>query len=284
MVASGPVREFDEPALIRHMVGRSLDSVFPTRSGEARDEPALEVSGLGRAGAFRDVSFTLRRGEVLGLAGLMGAGRTEVLRALFGLDRPDAGEVRLRGVPLGRGTAPRSGGRGMAFVTEDRRHDGLVLDAPVADNLALVSLSAHTRGGLIDRRRLAHALAHQAEAVRLEMTAGMDRPVRTLSGGNQQKVVLGKWLLAGPAVVLLDEPTRGIDVGAKHQVYELVTELADTGTAVLLASSEIEELLGLADRILVMRQGALVDELARKEFDRERILTAALGGSGEAAS
>jgi ABC-type sugar transport system ATPase subunit len=168
--------------------------------------------------------------------------------------------------------------RGLALVTEDRRDDGLVLEAAVADNLALVALGAHARGGLVDRRRLARALAEQAAQVRLETAGGLARPAATLSGGNQQKVVLGKWLLSGPSVVLLDEPTRGIDVGAKQQVYQLVSDLADAGTAVLLVSSEIEELLGLADRILVMRQGALVAELPREAFDQERILAAALGG------
>jgi len=282
VVASGPAHEFDQPTLIRHMVGRSLDTVYPSRAGAPRPEPALEIAGLSRAGVFREVSFTLHRGEILGLAGLMGAGRTEVLRAIFGLDRPDTGKVRLLGASLGRGSARDSVGRGLAFVTEDRREDGLLLDASTTDNLALVCLAAHTRRGLIDRRRLTDALARQTKAVRLEAAAGPERPARTLSGGNQQKVVLGKWLLTEPSVVLLDEPTRGIDVGAKQQVYELVIELADAGTAVLLASSEIEELLGLADRILVMRQGTLADELAREEFDRERILAAALGGSGEA--
>jgi ribose transport system ATP-binding protein len=169
--------------------------------------------------------------------------------------------------------------RGVAFVTEDRREDGLVLDASVAENLALASLPAHSRGGWIDRRALARALADQAEAVHLDAPGGLGRPARTLSGGNQQKAVLGKWLLGRPSVVLLDEPTRGIDVGAKQHVYRLVADLAGAGAAVLLASSEIEELLGLADRVLVLRQGSVVDELARPEFDRERILAAALGAA-----
>jgi ribose transport system ATP-binding protein len=283
VVASGPVDHFDEPSLIRHMVGRTLETVFPSRARSTVEEPALEVSGLTRTGVFRNVGFVLRRGEVLGLAGLMGAGRTEVLRGIFGLDRIDAGDVRVSGTPLKRGSPRAAVARGLAFVTEDRREDGLVLDASVNDNLALVSVGAHTRGGLVDRRRLAQALARQAEDVRLEAAAGFARPARTLSGGNQQKVVLGKWLLAAPSVVLLDEPTRGIDVGAKQQVYQLVADLADAGTAILLVSSEIEELLGLADRILVMRRGTVAAALERDEFDRERILAAALGGTADAA-
>lgn len=276
VVGSGPAAGFDEARLIALMVGRSVDAVFPARAGAARGELALEVSGLGRRGAFRGVSLAVRRGEVVGLAGLMGAGRTEVLRAVFGLEPPDAGEVRVHGRRL-RPDPREAIARGIALVTEDRREDGLVLDATIADNLALASLPAHSRAGWIDRRALARALAAQAHAVRLDAPAGLDRPARTLSGGNQQKAVLGKWLLGRPSVVLLDEPTRGVDVGAKQHVYRLVADLSDAGAAVLLASSEIEELLGLADRILVLRHGSAVDELARAEFDRERILAAALG-------
>jgi ABC-type sugar transport system ATPase subunit len=281
VAASGPARDFDEPALIRHMVGRTLETVFPPRARSGVDEPALEVSGLTRAAVFQNVSFVLRRGEVLGLAGLMGAGRTEVLRAVFGLDPTDAGDVRVSGVPLKKGSPREAVRRSLAFVTEDRREDGLLLDALVTDNLALVSVGAHARWGLIDHSRLRRALYRQAGDVRLETKAGLVRPARTLSGGNQQKVVLGKWLLAGPSVVLLDEPTRGIDVGAKQQVYHLVAELADAGTAILLVSSEIEELLGLADRILVMRRGNVALALERDAFDRERILAAALGGTAD---
>jgi ribose transport system ATP-binding protein len=278
VVASAPAASFDEPKLITLMVGRDVDTVFPERPSPPPGDPALEVERLGRKGSFHDVSLAVRRGEVVGLAGLMGAGRSEVLRAIFGLDHPDSGEVRVHGRPLRPG--PREAiARGVALVTEDRREDGLVLDASVAFNLALASLASHARGGWIDRRALARALVAQAEAVRLEAPARLGRPARTLSGGNQQKVVLGKWLLGRPSVVLLDEPTRGIDIGAKQHVYRLVVDLAGAGTAVLLVSSEIEELLGLADRVLVLRRGSVVDELPRPEFDRERILAAALGAA-----
>jgi ribose transport system ATP-binding protein len=277
-VGSGPASGFDEARLIALMVGRSVDTVFPARVAAPAAGPALEAERLGRQGAFRDVSLAVRPGEVVGLAGLMGAGRTELLRAIFGLEPPDSGEVRVHGRRLR--PAPRDAiARGVALVTEDRRADGLLLDASVAANLALASLPAYARGGWIDRGALARALAAQAEAVRLDAPAGVARAARTLSGGNQQKVVLGKWLLARPSVVLLDEPTRGIDVGAKQHVYRLVADLAARGAAVLLASSEIEELLGLADRILVLRRGSVVDQLARPEFDRERILAAALGAT-----
>jgi len=278
VVASGLAESFDEPSLIRHMVGRTLATVFPPRSRRRPGDPVLEVRALTRPGAFRDVSFTVRRGEVLGLSGLMGAGRTEVVRAVFGLDRIESGEVRVRGEPLTPPSPREAVARGLALVTEDRRDDGLLLEASVADNLALAALGAHARWGLIDGPGLARALAAQAGQVHLETAGGFARAAATLSGGNQQKVVLGKWLLTRPSVVLLDEPTRGIDVGAKQQVYQLVSDLADAGTAVLLVCSEIEELLGLADRVLVMRQGAVVAALPPGDFDQERILAAALGG------
>jgi ribose transport system ATP-binding protein len=218
----------------------------------------------------------------------MGAGRTEALRALFGLDSLEGGEVRV----AGRTPAPSPRGaiaRGLAFVTEDRRQDGLLLDASVADNLALVALPTLASQGVVAPARVRAATTAQAEAVRLESATGLSAPARSLSGGNQQKVVLGKWLMAKPGVFLMDEPTRGIDVGAKQQVYRLIADLADSGAAVLVASSEIEELLGLCDRVLVMRRGEIVARFARPGlgpregetagFDREAILRAALGAS-----
>jgi ribose transport system ATP-binding protein len=220
----------------------------------------------------------------------MGAGRTETLRSLFGLDHRKCGVVRVAGRPVA--PSPRDAiDRGVAFVTEDRRQDGLVLDASVGDNLALVALPALASAGILDPAQVGEAVRKQAEAVRVESATGLAAPARSLSGGNQQKVVLGKWLMAQPGVFLLDEPTRGIDVGAKQQVYRLIAGLADSGAAVLLASSEVEELLGLCDRILVMRGGEIVARFARRgrpsfegeavAFDREAILRAALGaGAG----
>jgi ABC-type sugar transport system ATPase subunit len=221
----------------------------------------------------------------------MGAGRTETLRALFGLDRRESGEVRVAGAALD--PTPRAAiARGVAFVTEDRRQDGLVMEASVADNLPLVALPALASGVHLSPGRVAAAAAGQARAVRVESATGLSAPARSLSGGNQQKVVLGKWLMARPTVFLLDEPTRGIDVGAKQQVYRLVADLADSGAAVLVASSEIEELVGLCDRILVVHRGRVVARFVRPGlapsegeaggFDREAILRAALG-AGEPA-
>jgi ribose transport system ATP-binding protein len=226
----------------------------------------------------RDISFRLHRGEVLGLFGLMGAGRSELARILFGLDPHVDGEIRLADAPLGGADPRRRIGRGLAFLTEDRRLEGLCLDASIADNLALVSLRTHARPPLqmLDLRAWRDAIARIRAAVQLSPQAADTQPVRTLSGGNQQKVVLGKWLLAQPLVLILDEPTRGVDVGAKFELHRLILDLADRGAGVLVISSELEELTGLCDRVLVMSQGTFRAAFARSEFDREKILAAAL--------
>jgi ABC-type sugar transport system ATPase subunit len=276
-VGGGPRTEFDEARLVSLMVGRAIDTVFPPRRGGPTGEAALSVQAAS-GGRFRGVSFDLHRGEVLGLYGLMGAGRTELVRALFGLDRLDAGTVRVAGRDLGH--SPRAAiARGLALVTEDRRHDGLVMDAAVDENLALVALPALAGpAGALAPSRVAEAACEQAAAVRLESATGLGAPARSLSGGNQQKVVLGKWLMVRPGILVLDEPTRGVDVGAKQQVYRLVAGLADEGAAVLVVSSEIEELLGLSDGLLVMRRGEIVARMSRP-FDREAVLRAALGAA-----
>jgi len=277
LVSTGPRAAYGEDRVISEMVGRSIERLFPARAGAPREEVVLRVEGLAAPPAVRGVSFALRRGEILGLAGLMGAGRTEVARALFGLDPVAAGTIALEGRPLA--PAPRACiARGMALLTEDRRAEGLLMEASVVDNAALVALPTLARGPLawLGRRALRRRVAAATAAVRVQAGVDAARPVRTLSGGNQQKVVLAKWLMVGPRVILLDEPTRGIDVGAKQEVYRIVQQLADDGVAILLISSEIEELIGLCDRILVLARGRLRDELARLDFDRERILRAAL--------
>jgi ABC-type sugar transport system ATPase subunit len=276
VVGRGPRGDFDEARLVALMVGREIGTVFPRRRGGPTDEVALEVAGASAGGRFRGVDLALHRGEVLGLYGLMGAGRTELVRAIFGLDRLEEGRASVGGQPIGG--SPRAAiARGVALVTEDRRHDGLVMDAAVAENLALVALPPLAGPvGFLAPARVEAAVRAQATAVRLESATGLRAPARSLSGGNQQKVVIGKWLMARPRVFLLDEPTRGIDVGAKQQVYRLVAELADEGAAVLVVSSEIEELLGLCDRLLVLRRGEVAARLERP-FDREAVLRSALG-------
>ncbi|MBN8246628.1 MAG: sugar ABC transporter ATP-binding protein [Verrucomicrobia bacterium] len=278
LVAHQSAAALDTDRIVSWMVGREIRQLYPGRGDRTTGAVALEARGLSQSGTVSDISFELRRGEILGIAGLMGSGRSELARILFGLDPCAAGEIRLDGEPI-HGLPPRERiRRGLAFLTEDRRAEGLCLEASIADNLSLVSWPRFATGplGLLRRRDAGAAVTGMREAVRLTTSARDTQPVKTLSGGNQQKVVLGKWLLNRPGVLLLDEPTRGIDVGAKQEVYRLIADLARQGTAILMISSELEELTGLCDRILVMRRGRIRDAMAAQEFDRERILRAAL--------
>jgi ribose transport system ATP-binding protein len=275
----GPAAELDLDRMVSLMVGRRIEQLYPPRGAAPGTRPLLEVRGLSEPGIVKDVAFTLREGEVLGVFGLMGSGRTELARIIFGLDARAAGEVLLGGEPL-REPGPRGSiRRGLAFLTENRREEGLLMDASVAENIALVALPSFVRSrlGLLDRKGLARAVDAASERAGIRGAALDRQTARTLSGGNQQKAVLAKWLIERPRVLILDEPTRGIDVGAKHEVYRLINDLAGAGTGILFISSEIEELLGMCDRILVLSKGELKRTFERTELDRERILRAALG-------
>lgn len=269
-VGTYPVTEVDRHRLIALMVGRDLEPA-PVTAGRAPGEVALAVRELGRAGRFRKVSFELARGEVLGMAGLMGAGRTDVAHALYGLAPADEGEIRIAGQPR-RITAPRDALRhGLALVTEDRKEHGLVLPLPVKHNLTLAALQRFCRGGLIDHRAEEQITRDQTQALSVKASSPLQR-VGELSGGNQQKVLLARALLVEPSVLILDEPTRGIDLGAKAEIYALIRRLADAGMAILLISSELPELLALCDRLLVMRQGTISAELDPRRTTSEEIL------------
>ncbi len=278
VVAHEPTAQFTMDRLVSLMVGRAITRWFPPRTAQPGEEIILEARGIGQPGIVRNISFQVRRGEIVGVSGLMGAGRSELARILFGLDPCATGDILLEGESIGHLPPAARIRRGLAFLTEDRRAEGLCLEASIADNLTLVSLGELGHGGLgwLDRTRIAACVRRMREAVRLTPAARDPQLVKTLSGGNQQKVVLGKWLLGEPKVFILDEPTRGIDVGAKYEVYRLIRDLAARGTGVLLISSELEELLGMCDRILVMRGGRISDTIEPPEFDRERILRAAL--------
>ena len=278
VVGSGAGAEFTKERLVSLMVGRTIQQLFPPRATMPSQEPVLEADGLTQPGVVRDITFTLRHGEVLGLAGLMGSGRSELARILFGLDPCERGEVRINGRPLRRRSPRESIRHRLAFLTEDRRAEGLCLEASIADNVGLVTLPSHVSGplGWLNVAGIHQRNAGVCDAVRLDKSARDDQPAKCLSGGNQQKVVLAKWLLAEPSAFLLDEPTRGIDVGAKTEIYGLINDLVARGAGVLVISSEIEELIGICDRILVLNRGELRDEIARPDFDRERILRAAL--------
>jgi len=259
--------------IVRMMVGRDVATLFPKTPAQLGDV-ALEVDGLNRAGIFHDITFSVRSGEIVALAGLVGAGRSEVARAVFGVDRYDSGSVRLLGRELPAGRPAESVRRGLAFVPEDRRKQGLVLDSGVSRNLTLAVRNSLRRFGLIrtrDENRVTGTWA-----ARLEVKASaMDTVVGTLSGGNQQKVVLGKWLSTEPKVLIIDEPTRGIDVGTKAEVHRLLSDLAGQGLAVLMISSELPEVLGMADRVLVMREGRLTTDIDRASATPENVMLAA---------
>jgi ABC-type sugar transport system ATPase subunit len=264
--------------MIRQMVGREVDQVFPAQSGAPQNDVALELRGVTRRGAVEDVNLRVHRGEIVGLAGMMGAGRTELARLIFGLDPLDAGSIMLNGRMLEHPTPARCKEQAAAFVTEDRRSEGLLLGASVDDNILVAVWPQFSRAGWLRSGKAGRAAAQIAEALRL--SGSRQRPVHHLSGGNQQKTVFAKWLLREPQLLILDEPTRGIDVGAREEIYQIMRRLTAAGTAILLISSEIEELLGLADRILVLRAGRLVQEFFHCQFDREHILAYALGQVG----
>ncbi|MGE3308923.1 MAG: sugar ABC transporter ATP-binding protein [Limisphaerales bacterium] len=278
VVGEAPARDLTVAQMVTLMVGREITRLFPPRTTNPGEQVLLDVAGLSQPGIVRNVSFQVRTGEILGLSGLMGAGRSELARILFGLDPCAAGTVRLEGRSLDRLPPRERIALGMAFLTEDRRGDGLIAGASIAENVTLVGLRGWAGGpaGWLDAARASEAVGRIREAVRITAAARDEQAVRTLSGGNQQKVVLAKWLVNHPKVFLLDEPTRGIDVGARYEIYRLIQELAARGAGILLISSEIEELLGLCDRILVMRRGEIREAFDRPRFDRERILETAL--------
>jgi rhamnose transport system ATP-binding protein len=275
LIATEPVAGLTPDDLVRRMVGRDLDTLYP-KTEAAIGAVALQVDRLTREGVFTDVSFEVRRGEILALAGLIGAGRSEVARAVFGVDRWDAGAVRVGGKPLPPASPTAAMAAGLALVPEDRRAQGLVMDMSIERNLGLTQLRALRRGGLMSRRRERSRAADWALRLRLKY-ARLSDAVTMLSGGNQQKVVLAKWLATGPAVLIVDEPTRGIDVGTKAEVHRLLSELAGRGLAVLMISSDLPEVIGMADRVLVMREGRLVAEIPRAGASEESIMSAATG-------
>jgi rhamnose transport system ATP-binding protein len=274
-VLTKPVEEMTTPSIIRAMVGRDMDALFPKVPAEPRGV-VLRVDRLTREGVFTDVSFEVRSGEIVALAGLVGAGRSEVARAIFGIDRWDAGAVEVNGKRLPPGSPTTAMAAGVALVPEDRRQQGLVMDFSIERNIALASLGRVRRLGLIP---------HGAErsfaadwAMRLQLKYGrLSNPVWTLSGGNQQKAVLAKWLARRPSLLIVDEPTRGIDVGTKAEVHRLLSELAADGVAVLMISSELPEVLGMADRIVVLFEGLVARTFEREEADEDAIMRAATG-------
>ncbi|MGA9351080.1 MAG: sugar ABC transporter ATP-binding protein [Anaerolineae bacterium] len=274
-VGSMPISEATPDKVIHLMVGRELTEMFHKEEAEI-GEPLMEVRGLTRRGVVEDVSFTLRRGEILGFAGLVGAGRTETARLLFGVDRKDAGEIWVDGKQV-RITSPVDAVvAGLGFVPEDRSLQGLVLKLPVLENIVLPTLDNHSRAGWMDQRSLRNTAQSYVDKLNIR-TPHLQQKAMFLSGGNQQKVVLAKWLALQPKVLIMDEPTRGIDVGAKAEVHALMSQLAQAGMGIIMISSELPEILGMSDRVLVMHEGRVMAILDQAEATQEKIMAYASG-------
>lgn len=274
-VATVSAAETTRDSLISMMVGRELTNLFPKEQVPIGDV-MLSVRNLTRQGKVYDVSFDLRRGEILGLAGLMGAGRTEVIEGIFGIVRIDSGEIFIKGQKVEIKAPSDAIQHGMALLTEDRKLTGIMGALPVRDNMVIASLASYGRAGILNLR-LINQICSQ-EKTRLDIkTPSMDQLIRNLSGGNQQKVLVSRWLLTTPDILILDEPTRGIDVGAKAEIHRLMSLLAREGKAIIMISSELPEILGMSDRVLVMHEGHLTGEFDREDATQENILRAATG-------
>jgi rhamnose transport system ATP-binding protein len=281
-VATQPIAELTSDSLVRMMVGRTLDTLYPERDARP-GEPVLEVSNLGRAGDFQDINFSLHKGEILGLAGLVGAGRSELAQAIAGIQPADTGSIQLFGEQRQIKSVAAAKEVGIAYVPEDRQHQGLILGMNIADNITLTVLKNLSRRLFLRRRSQVEWTRKYGKELKIQF-AGTDQPVQHLSGGNQQKCLLAKWIGTQPRILIVDEPTRGIDVGAKAEIHALISNMAAQGTSIILISSELPEVLGMCDRILVLHEGRITGRFRRGEADQETILYASMGTDRQAAT
>lgn len=270
--------ELDRDQAVQMMIGRPLKAIYPQWESKPGAE-VLAVSGLSREGAFDDVSFNVRAGEILGLGGLVGSGRTEIARVLFGIDQPTAGSIEMAGKAVAFADPPAAMAAGIAYVSEDRLGQSLVMDFPILDNASLPVIEKATMAGLVMRRQELALVEPHLKRLKLKFRS-FDQPVKTLSGGNQQKVVLSKWLATQPRLLILDEPTQGIDVESKSEVHTMIAELAQQGLAIILISSELPELVSMCDRIVVLREGRMAGSFTRAEADQEKVIRAATDAGG----
>jgi ribose transport system ATP-binding protein len=278
MATGLPVADTPTKELIRLMTGRSVEHVFPPRPGVPADAPVvLDVQGLGLRGTFEDVSFTVRAGEIMGLAGLVGSGRSEIIETVYGARKATSGTVAVGGRMLRSGSVRDAVNNGVGLSPEERKSQGLLLEEPVFKNVTLSSFVRFARGLLLDERRERAAAREQIDALELR-PPDPDRLAGTLSGGNQQKILLARWLVHGTKVLLLDEPTRGVDVGARTEIYSLIRRLADAGTAIVIVSSEIPEVLGLADRVMVIADGRVIQTTPAADIDEHGVLDLIMEG------
>ncbi len=273
-VGSNETANYTRQSLITQMVGRELTQLFPKTDSNI-GEDVLTVRNLTRNGVFHDVSFIVRRGEILGVAGLVGAGRSEVMESLFGMTSTDSGEILIDGVPTTIDSPASAIEKGLAFLTEDRKKSGLFLVLSVMENMSIVKMTDYSaKGGFVNHGNMAKDCLEQIKRLNIK-TPTMDQIINNLSGGNQQKVLIARWLLAQPKILILDEPTRGIDVGAKAEIYRLISELASRGVAIIMVSSELPEIIGMSDRVMVMHGGRITGILDKEDADQETILSLA---------
>ena len=273
------ISEWTNDSLITAMVGRSLDNQFPKEFGVKSKTPMLKVTGLSEPGVLKNVSFEAYGGQILGFAGLVGAGRTETMRAIFGADRVESGTIEVKGKQV-KITSPRQAiNVGIAFLTEDRKGQGLVLAEPIKSNLILANLKGFSNGPFLNEKKILKQGQGNIDALRIK-TPSIVEVVGQLSGGNQQKVVIGKWVNTDSDIFIFDEPTRGIDVGAKIEVYNVMNNLVKEGKCVIMVSSEMPEILGMSDRVIVMREGEIMADVERGSvhFNQESLMKAAWGG------
>lgn len=268
-------KEVNENQLIKMMVGRDLKEIYPLRRSKP-DEEIFSVRGLSKEDSFSNISFSLARGEILGLFGLVGSGRTQVARCIFGAEQPTSGEIWLKGKVIKPKSPHAAVKAGISLLTEDRKRDGLVMSCSIRDNISLATMKQMSRLGFLNRRLQGNQIRSKVQELNINPPQ-IERLVRTLSGGNQQKVVLAKWLLSQTKVLILDEPTRGVDVATKVEIYHIIGDLAEKGVGILFISSELPEIMGMSDRVLVMREGRLVGEFAKAEYSEESLLAAAAG-------
>lgn len=278
MIASMAIEDTDEKNLISLMVGRKLENIYPTVEKKIGEE-ILKCENICSEPLVKNAGLTLRRGEILGIYGLMGTGRTEFMRAVFGLDKIESGKIIYKGKDFTRHTPKEAVEAGIAFVTEDRRNEGLLMPKSVEENLLLVHLPALTnKFGVVDVKKGRSLVEESIKSMHTKVQDYKTQMVYNLSGGNQQKIVLGKWIMNHPEVLILDEPTRGVDVGAKYEIYTIIQQLAKENSAILVISSEMEELMGICDRIIVMSAGRISGEVERNEFNQNTIMEMSLAG------
>lgn len=277
IISTDDAKGVEKGEIIQKMVGREMSRIYPTIEKSITDETVFEAKDIVWQNKVAEVSLALKRGEIVGLYGLMGSGRTEFLRTAFGIEKPDSGEIVVHGERIKKQNPLQSIKKRIAFVTEDRHQEGLLLQKPIFENLSLVALpSLSGKAGVVNRKRERELVEKAIKNLRIKVSDPETQTAESLSGGNQQKVVFGKWVMNDPGIFFLDEPTRGVDVGAKFEIYTIIAEMAADGATILMVSSEMEELIGTCDRILVMKEGRITGEIGKEEFDQEAIIRLAL--------